>query len=224
MEGNTTEAVVKLVWVLRKDGVVLRFAANLHATDEMLERYSMDGLAGPELAEFEEHLLVCETCQDRLAREDLIRQRVRDGAAALQRPAAAVRWRLPKLAWAAGLVAVGLVVFAGSAWQSLRRSTGAPAVILLQTTRGTDNRTPAPALAGKPLTLVLDLTDLQQFSEYTLEIVDSRGHPAFQSNGSPRNDKLQVTLTHGLAAGVYFVRLYTPTRELLREYALTLSD
>jgi hypothetical protein len=199
----------------------LQFADNRHATDEVLERYSMDRLAGPELAEFEEHLLVCETCQDRLAREDSIRQRVRDGAAVLQQPRTAILWRLPKLAWAAGLVAAGLAIFAGSVWQSLHRSTPPPAVILLRTTRGTENPTLAAAPAGKPLTLVLDLTDLQQSSEYALEIVDAAGHPVFQSNGSPQNNRLQATLTRGLAAGAYFVRVYTPARELLREYALT---
>jgi hypothetical protein len=105
----------------------------------------------------------------------------------------------------------------------LRRSTAAPAVILLQTTRGTENPTLAAAPAGKPLTLVLDLTDLQQFSEYTLEIVDAGGHPAFQSSGAAQSNKLQITLAKSLAAGAYFVRVYAPTRELLREYALTVQ-
>lgn len=207
---------------LSSEGTVqpVQFADNRHATDDVLEQYSMDRLAGPELAEFEEHLLLCEPCQDRLAREDRIRWRVRDGAAVL-RPRPAVLWRLPKLAWAVGLVAAALVVFAGIQWPSLRRSTAPPAVILLRTTRGTENPTQAAATAGTPLTLALDLADLQQLSAYTLEIVDAGGHPAFHSYGSPQNNTLQITLTRGLAAGAYFVRVYTPAGELLREYALT---
>jgi hypothetical protein len=199
----------------------LQFADDRHATDEVLESYAMDCLSGVEFAEFEQHLLVCEICQKRLAREDIIRQRVRDGATALLERRDPVRWRMPKLAWAACLVAVGLLLFAGSASRSLRRSNVAPALILLRTTRGTDNQPVAPALAGRPLTLALDLTDLPTFSEYTLEIVDASGRPAFQSSGFPRNEKLQIAVTRGLAAGAYFVRLYTPARELLREYALT---
>lgn len=199
----------------------MQFADNRHATDEVLERYSMDCLAGPELAEFEEHLLVCESCQDRLAREDRIRHRVRYGAAALQQPRAAARWRLRKLAWASGLVAAGLAICAGSAWQFLRRSTAPPAMILLRTTRGTEYPTLAAAPAGQPLTLVLDLTGLRLSSEYTLEIVDAGGHPAFQSSAAAQGNKLQVALAKGLAAGDYFVRVYAPNRELLREYALT---
>ena len=179
----------------------------------------MNCLAGQELAEFEEHLLVCEPCQDRLACEDSIRQRVRDGAAVLQRQRVAVLWRTPKLAWALGLAAAGLAIFAASA-QFLRRSSAPPAVILLQATRGTQT-TLAAAPAAAPLALILDLTGLRQFSEYKLEIVDAGGRPAFQSNGSPRNNRLQAALPRGLAPGVYFVRVYAPAGELLREYALT---
>jgi hypothetical protein len=156
----------------------VEFADNRHATDEALERYSMDRLAGPELAEFEEHLLLCRVCQDRLAVEDNVKQRVRDGAELLLRPSTAVQWRLPVLAWSSGLVAVGLLVFAGSQLPSLHRPTAQPAVMLLQTTRGTENLTLAAAPAGRPLTLVLDLTDLQQFSAYTLEIVDAGSNRA----------------------------------------------
>jgi hypothetical protein len=198
----------------------VEFAANRHATDDVLERYSMGCVAGPELAGLEEHLLVCDYCQDRLAREDSIRQLVRDGAEQLQRPHPAMHWGFPKWAWGLGLAAVGLLLFAGSQWPSFRRSTVQPAVVLLQTTRGAENPALAAAPAGRPISLVLDLTDLPQFSAYTVEIVDNVGHPAFHSSESPVNNKLQTSIARGLAAGAYFVRLYTPTRELLREYAL----
>jgi hypothetical protein len=204
------------------DGAVVQFADNRHASDEVLERYSMGCLAAPDLAEFEEHLLVCETCQDRLAREDSIRQHVRTAGVVLARPRAAIQWRLPKLAWGLGLAAVVcLGVFALSEWRSLHRSAQPPAVILLQTSRGTENPSLAAAPAGKPLILVLDLTDLPQFPEYALEIVDAGGHPTFQSRGSPQTNKLQAMLPCGLAAGAYFVRVNTLGGELLREYALT---
>ncbi|MGC9948893.1 MAG: hypothetical protein ABSF64_21200 [Bryobacteraceae bacterium] len=210
-----------MTWVLRKDGETVQFADNRHAADEVLERYSMGRLGGPELAGFEEHLLVCESCQDRLAREDSFSQGMRHAGVAtvLEQPRTAVP-RYPRLAWALGLTAVGLVVFAGIGWRSVRRSTDAPVVILLQATRGPENPTLAAAPAGKPLTLLLDLTDLPQFSAYKLEIVDAGGHPAFQSAESPRNGRLQATLARGLPAGAYFVRLYNPAGQLLREYSL----
>jgi hypothetical protein len=202
----------------------VQFADDRHATDDVLERYSMDCLAGPELVEVEEHLLACDPCQDRLAREDSIRRMVRDGGALLQQPHAAVQWRLPwhlpRLASALGLAAASLLVFAGvTQWPSWRRSSAPPTVILLRTLRGAENA-PLAAAPGKPLILVLDLSDIQQFPVYSLEIVDAGGHPAFQSKASPRNDSLRITLTRGLPAGTYFVRVYTSAAELLREYAL----
>jgi len=199
----------------------LQFADDRHAADEVLERYSSGRLASPELAEFEEHLLVCQFCQDRLAREDAFRQGMHDAGAALPQPRRVSPWRSPKSAWALGLAAAGLIVFAGIEWRSFERPADPPAVILLRTTRGAENPALAAGPAGKPLTLVPDLTGLQPLGSYRLEIVDAAGRPAYQSTEAVRNDKLQATLARGLPAGAYFVRLYSPGGELLREYALT---
>lgn len=195
------------------------FADEDHARDEVLERYAMGRSPGPEMTAFEEHLLVCESCQDRLAVQDSIRQRVRDGAVALQHPSGVVWWPFPRFGWAAGLVAVGLAIFAGYQWQSVRRYPATPTVILLQTTRGAEDPAPS-APAGRPLTVVLDLTGLPQFSEYKLEVVRAAGSPVLQASGAPQGNRLQATLPSGLAADAYFVRVYAPTGELLREYAL----
>ena len=37
-----------------------------HITDEVLESYVMQTLHSPEVGEVEEHLLLCETCRDRM--------------------------------------------------------------------------------------------------------------------------------------------------------------
>jgi len=203
----------------RKDYPRLDFAEGDHASDDVLERYAMGRLPEPEMAEFEEHLLVCDRCQDRLALEDSIRQRVRDGAVALQPARDVVWWRAPGLGWASALVAAGLVFAAGYEWQSSHRPTPAPAVILLQATRGAEDMTPA-APAGRPLTVLLDVTGLPQFREYKLEVVLAAGNSVFQTSAAPQGNRLQATLSGGLAADAYFVRVSTPTGELLREFAL----
>lgn len=41
-----------------------------HPEEERLEQYALGKLAGDELGQVEEHLLVCETCRDRLAELD----------------------------------------------------------------------------------------------------------------------------------------------------------
>jgi hypothetical protein len=189
---------------------------NHHASEEVLERYSMDRLAEPELAGFEEHLLVCESCQDRLAREDSIRHRVRAGCAVLQ-PLNAATPRLPKLAWALGLAALGLVI---AGVQSSIQDFGAPrAVVLFPATRGAETAETAGAPAGIPLILMLDLTGLPPLSQYRLEIVDEHGHSAFQTRAVPGDNKLRATVGKGLPDGAYYVRVYR-SQELLREYAL----
>src|SRR5262245_61394504 len=37
-----------------------------HSSEESLEMYALGRLRGPELEQLEEHLLICESCQDRL--------------------------------------------------------------------------------------------------------------------------------------------------------------
>jgi len=197
----------------------VQFADDRHATDDVLERYAMGRLYGAEFAEVEEHLLVCEDCQDRLAREDLLRQHVRLGGIALQQSRGRAPWRFPKPVWAAGLAAAALLVYAGIAWRPSSRPSAQPAVIFLQATRGADD--PAGAVpARKPFTAVLDLTGLRPFPEYQVEIADAAGNSVFRSSGTPQNNKLPATLPKGLVAGTYYIRVYTPARELLREYPL----
>jgi len=44
--------------------------ASRHVPEELLEAYAMDSLSEPESAPLEEHLLLCEICQHRLAELD----------------------------------------------------------------------------------------------------------------------------------------------------------
>jgi len=207
-----------LVLYLRKVGTALQFTGDRHPSDDEVERYSMNRLAGPELAEFEEHLLICEACQKRLAEEDRFRQAMRDAGKALEQRAGRRLARLPKWAWAAGLVAALLLILLGVKWQSRRQANLPAATIFLQTTRGANTSETAPA--GATLILVMDLTGLPQFPSYDWEIVDAAGHPLARAKASAQGNRLQETLARGLGAGAYFVRIYSPLGELLREYAL----
>ena len=56
--------------------------ADRHIDDDDLERYVLDRQSEERAAAIEEHLLVCEECQDRLAQTD---QRVQAMRAALRR-------------------------------------------------------------------------------------------------------------------------------------------
>jgi len=56
---------------------------NGHPDEELLEGYAMGTLRGAGLARLEEHLLICEECQDRLREVDAFVSAIREAAAHL---------------------------------------------------------------------------------------------------------------------------------------------
>jgi hypothetical protein len=201
-----------------------------HATDEQFELYAMGRLAQPELTDFEEHLLFCADCQDQLALTDAFLAGFRATATALRRRTAVNRpWHrrifpLPNTAWALGLAAAGLLLFMGPQWPVFYRASSPPALVSLEATRGADTPLHASAPASKPFTLTLDLTGLQPLPRYRLEIVDAGGHPVFGSGAAPDNNRLRATVAQGLPGGAYYVRVYAPPQELLREFGLQVGE
>lgn len=195
---------------------------NSHATEDDLERYSMGGMAEPALAKFEEHLLLCDHCQQRLSREDDFRHGMRQAAAAfpLQERRSPIRRTVPRFAWILSAAAVGLAVIIAIQWPMRTRSMGT-AVVLLQSARGSEIA--ATVQSRRPVILVVDCTELQPVPQFRVEIVDNIGRSVYQADAAPHNNKLQATLPRGLAAGGYFLRLYSPARDLLREYSLTVQ-
>jgi hypothetical protein len=65
-----------------------------------------------------------------------------------------------------------------------------------------------------------DLTGLAEASSYRLEIVDLTGRPVRQGTLARAQKAVKVP---GLAAGLYFVRVYPPSGELQREYGLQIQ-
>jgi len=172
------------------------------------------------LEELEEHLLVCQECRQRLALEDDFLQGMRDAGKVLEREQGGPRyWRsIRRSPWGPILAAVVVLVFATIMWAPWRRAPVRPAVVFLEAMRGTQN---APAAAGQPLILALDITGVPQLPEYGVKIVDEGGSLVFESKAAAQDNQARATLMRGLPAGRYFVRLHAPTGELLREYALT---
>src|ERR1017187_8358126 len=92
--------------------------ATRHMNEEQFEQYSMRAMPEEAIAPFEEHLLVCESCQLRLAETDIYVSAMRQASARLRtRPLKqrAFPWlRLPRLvpafAGMAVLIAAGLWV------------------------------------------------------------------------------------------------------------------
>jgi len=186
---------------------------------EDLERYSMGNTSVVESETIEEHLLTCEDCRDRLHETDDYLRAMRTSAARLRRDeeyGPRRQWRFP--AWLPALAAAAcvlLVIFA----VRFGHPPAPIAAVSLTALRGSGPGSSAPA--GRELMLHPDLTGLADASSYRLEVVDQTGRPVRQGTIARAQNGIRV---QGLAAGLYFVRLYLPAGELLREYGLQISE
>jgi hypothetical protein len=196
-----------------------------HLQESELEEYSMGQLPGSRVEVFEEHFLACDTCQDRLLEMEAYVNAMRSASPKLreQQPAfwkSLFRW--PRLAWvgAAGLTAVSV---AAGIWMLAPRNRIEMASVTLQASRGITGPAVIKAPAGKVLSLNVDLTELPASPSYRMEVVDATGHRVWETVTQPRNGKIAQPMTKVLSAGQYYVRLYLPGGQLLREFGLQVA-
>jgi len=209
-------------------GAVMQTHRGDHPSDEALEQYATHSLPEPALAEIEEHLLVCSQCQQQLEEIDAYVSAMRSAAKRLNhkdesrkrswaRISSLLTFR--KFAWAMAVTA--LVLGAVALRISTKRDQAvAPFALMLETSRGSGMQR---APAGRKLELSLDTQGLASFSGYALEIVDESKRLQYESQGTAEQSVVRASLPSGLRRGTYFVRLYSPTRELLREYGLQID-
>ena len=171
-----------------------------------------------QVAKVEEHLLACAVCQERLAETDTFIRSIQHAAARLQaeQQRTTRRWPLPRPvpALAASLVVVAIAV-------TLHVNSDRPAVpisVELSAMRGSIR---AQAPAGRPLLLHPNVEGLQPSSQYHLEIVDRFGRRDWEATFAPASQGIRAP---GQSAGTYFVRLYSASGNLLREYGLQLQS
>src|SRR5690242_13488086 len=89
---------------------------NQSPSEEEIEKYSLGDLSEPEAARFEEHLLICQSCQNRVAESDLYVTGVQAASAQKRREerkarnhwAFFPRW-IPVLATAAVVLVLGVL-------------------------------------------------------------------------------------------------------------------
>jgi hypothetical protein len=181
----------------------------------------MGTLSSGKLACFEEHLLICPKCQDRLEEMDLYTRAMWGAARAQGRleTTGSGPWRMAKPIFAAPAI-LGVLLLGWIRWQFHSVGGGHEICVLLETHRGPDY---AKAPPGKPLLLQLDPTDLPNSPVFRLEVVNARGSTVWQSSAKWPTGKISVRIDRGLARGVYFVRICDPPHELLREYGLRID-
>jgi hypothetical protein len=194
-----------------------------HMDDEIIEQYSMRTMPEDAIAPFEEHLLICEACQHRLEQADVYVPAMRQAAARLRTEP--VKRGFPWLGFPRLVPAMaGLAVLTVAAGLWLGRpgmGEANPFAVELAATRGAAIEATAPA--GRGLLLRLDLANLPASPQYRVEMVDRFGHPVWQTSVPARGSKADFKVP-GTQPGVYFVRVYRPSGELLREYGLEVQD
>jgi hypothetical protein len=194
-----------------------------HASYEALEEYIFQRLKGPQLDEFEEHLLVCHSCQDRLAKTE---QYISIMKAALEQvreepevASAVPFWRrlfdVPTPVWV-GALACALVL----AIVPMRRPDSQH--VDLTSYRGAE--APVAGKAGAPLELSLDATGLTD-PKYRVDLADNRGAVVWSGEGSVTAGRIEAKVPNRLSAGRYWVRLYptSGSADSLREFGLKLE-
>ena len=191
---------------------------NEHVCEDQLESYSIGNLAERHAARVEEHVLICETCQDRLADSDSwvrsLRRAVLNWSPARER--AWMSWTLPKLVPV--LAAIILIVAATVALRFNRQGAVAPLAVVLEATRGPAVAARVPSL--QPLLLEPDLESLPPLHRYHLEIVDRLGKEVWRADYERAPGDASGVFVPGLSQGTYFVRLFDSSGTLLREFAV----
>jgi len=195
---------------------------NRHLDDDELEQYSVGSLPESEGEAFEEHMLVCEHCRLRLEATDAYTASMRGAAAELRSRQLPVQSKPQRPLWgglhliAAGAAVAVLVVVLGW-WSRSSDMAGPPFAISLEATRGAANSAWAPADTW--LLVRLDLAGLPDFPSYRLQMVDAAGAAVWQGTAIAHDAKVESRIPQ-TKAGTYFIRAYSPSGELLREFGL----
>ena len=197
-----------------------------HESDERLELYALDRLSDSDVIRIEEHLLICDSCRDRLddaanfavplrdeLRKNPVPHRSRQSSGVMDWLRGQFQtWAKPQFALtgALAMVLIGVAIF---------RPGNSPLVPLatLQLTamRGADVKSVGPARE-------LDLT----FGDapvtggaLNVEIVDAGGGPVWQGASRPEAGGIHARIAKALPPGDYFARLYDSPGHLVHEYA-----
>lgn len=224
----------------------------VHATEEVLEEYTFGRICEPQLSWLEEHLLICPQCQselddieeykvfmkaglasfesERLAAAGPVASPARPGSSVGPRSglrkALSLYFALPRMPGIKNpLAAAVLLVLAGAVvtWRMESSVALAPvAIIRLIALRGGEGDV-ARAPSGRPLELVFGRTDLAADLSYRAEVVDASGRQMWDGNVRIADQSLSIRVDGPLRAGAYWVRLYTSTGQLLREFGLSVG-
>lgn len=200
------------------------FTPASHPGEDVLEEYCLDRLDEREAAPVEEHLLVCETCRQRVTELDVFLKAAKQASRELrgeERYAGAETswtWRLRP-----GWIAAGALAALTLAFLPSLRGPAEWKTVELSAVRGAeDGATGSVAEAAKPLRLNLDLAGIASEDCCLLELVSGDGTVLRQESAAPSGDRASIEQAQGLGRGQYWVRVRSKSGEDLREFGLTI--
>jgi hypothetical protein len=201
-----------------------------HRTDDHLEQYALGRLPAAELAPLEEHLLACSTCREKLVGFEqfslgMQEALVMDGVIASSRAQPGERFSGVFAAFVATLtaglrrpvvsMALGFAVLIAAIGIFSQGHTKFAPFASLQLT----------AMRGEmPFTVPARQFDLtladgpRQGGPFHVDVVNATGAPIWQGLAESGPQGVRVQLKQRLSQGDYFVRLYGPAGDVLREY------
>lgn len=185
-----------------------------HMEPEDIERYSTGDMSEESAAEFEEHLLICQACRDRVTESDRYVRAMKNAARRLRRERVAGQWMWLGYGWRLWVLAAAVLLLAVTAALLRPRGNQPQFAVSLSAMRGAGLGTNAPA--GAILLLHPDLTGLAAAPPYRLQLVDAAGATVWRG-------ALPDARVPARRAGTYYLRLYSSAGELLREYGLTVE-
>ncbi len=189
-----------------------------HPSEDALERFLMHRSETQELELVETHILACDSCVSRLesleiqiaatklALSELHQEKVAKQYARDHAPRRS--WfSIQKLSWAGGIAALALA--------ALSTPLFTPAQVNLAAYRGAET-TVVPE--WRPLQLHLNAENLPG-DTVGVQLVNADGDEIWQGASSITNQGADVKLPRLTHSGGYLLRLYSPSKDLLREFS-----
>ena len=186
-----------------------------------MEAYVLGQLRGSELADLEEHLIVCSDCRDRLDEAENFAAGMTEALAA-KKQVAEQPSQLPWLDWLRQPVVSTALALAAVVAIVAIVSTSRPKMAPVTTLTLTANRGGMP-IAARSRELDLNLKDSPGEGTFRIEIVNGAGQAVWSGLAQGTASGIQVKTQRELQPGDYFVRLHAGSGEVLHEYGFRIK-
>jgi hypothetical protein len=190
---------------------------SFHGTDDQLELYARGRLPESDVPVFEEHLMICTTCREKLDEIGDFALGMREALGTAVAPQTRrFGWDLASLfrrpAFSMALAFVALVIVVG-VFSNGRTRFAPSASLQLTATRGEMPST----IPAREFDLTL-LDGPREGGPFRIEVLNAMGASVWSGLAEGNPAGVRFKLTRRLLQGDYFVRLYSVSGETLREY------